>query len=148
MKFSKKYYDYIPKLVICSLIFLILGLICFYLGCSDELKNFLEDDTVITTWKSILCSIGSVFLVSGIYNVIYEYSIRNSMFNMIRKELGIKDFIVSAGVDSIWLRLNDIPYKSLFQDVQTEIDILHSYGNSWNESNFDYIVDLLNKKKM
>lgn len=143
---NRKYADYIPKLIICSLLFFILGLICFYLGCSSRLENIINDLDTINVWKSIFCSIGSVFIVSGVYNVIYEYGIRNSMFNVIRKELGIKDFIVSAGVDSIWLQLNDIPYKSLFHDVKTEIDIVHSYGNSWNEANYDYIKDVLQQK--
>lgn len=144
---NKKYNDYIPKLIICSLIFFILGLICFYLGCSSRLDQIDVDSDTITVWKSIFCSIGSVFIVSGVYNVIYEYGIRNSMFNVIRKELGIKDFIVSAGVDSIWLQLNDIPYKSLFHDVKAEVDIVHSYGNSWNDANYDYIKDVLQQKK-
>lgn len=144
---NKQQNDYISKLVICSLLFFIFGLISFYLGCSTQLSKLTDDQNIITTWKNIFCSIGSVLIVSGIYNVIYEYSIRNSMFNVIRKELGIKDFIVSAGVDSIWLQLNDIPYKSLFYEVKKEIDIVHSYGNSWNEANYDYIKDVLEQKK-
>ncbi len=134
-------------MIICSLLFFILGLICFYFGCSSRLEKIIGDLDTINAWKSIFCSIGSVLIVSGVYNVIYEYGIRNSMFNVIRKELGIKDFIVSAGVDSIWLQLNDIPYKSLFHEVRAEIDIVHSYGNSWNEANYDYIKDVLLQKK-
>ena len=143
---NKKHNDYISKLVICSLLFFIFGLISFYLGCSTQLSKITDNQNIITTWKNIFCSIGSVLIVSGIYNVIYEYSIRNSMFNVIRKELGIKDFIVSAGVDSIWLQLNKIPYESLFQSVKSEVDIVHSYGNSWNDANYDYIKDLLQHK--
>jgi len=143
---NKKHNDYISKLIICSLLFFIFSIICFYLGCSTQLSQVTDDQNIIITWKNIFCSIGSVLIVSGIYNVIYEYSIRNSMFNAIRKELGIKEFIVSAGVDSIWLQLNKIPYESLFQNVKSEIDIVHSYGNSWNDANYDYINDLLRRK--
>ncbi len=144
---SRKFNDYIPKLVICSLLFFIFGLISFYIGCSSRLEKIISEQETVNVWKNIFCSIGSVLIVSGIYNVIYEYSIRNSMFNVIRKELGIKEFIVSAGVDSIWLELDDIPYKYLFKEVKSEIDILHSYGNTWNDSNRDYIKDVLKKNE-
>lgn len=147
MKNKGKFYDYVPKVIICAFIFLVLSILCFYIGSSSFLLKFDLSVSSAGTWKSIFCSIGSVLIVSGIYNVIYEFSIRNSMFNVIRKELGIKDFIVSAGVDSIWLQLDDIPYRTLFEEVHSKIDILHSYGNSWNEANFDYIRDLLTNKK-
>ncbi len=123
---KRKQNDYISKLVICSLLFFIFGLISFYLGCGTQLSKITDDQNIVVTWKNIFCSFGSVLIVSGIYNVVYEYSIRNSMFNVICKELGIKDFIVSAGVDSIWLQLYKIPYESLFQSVKFEIDIVHS----------------------
>lgn len=144
---KRKYYDYIPKLVISSLFFLILSIVCFYVGCTNILGDFFKNESSISIGKNIATNVGSIFLVSGIYNVIYEYSIKNSMFNVIRKELGIKDFIVSSGVDSIWMQLDDIPYAKLFEETKLSIDILHSYGNSWNQSNIDYIKDLLRTKK-
>lgn len=138
MKKSQSHYDYIPKLVIASLVFVLLGIGCFYVAA---IGVFAE------VWNNILCSIGSIVIVSGIYTVIYEYSIRNSMYYIMRKELGIKDFVDSSGVDNILLRIDNINYKALFDGVQSEIDILHSYSNSWNKANFDNIKDLLRQKK-
>lgn len=147
METNRKHRDYIPKLIICSLIFFILGLACFYVGGSDFLKQLIKDEQLIVTWKNIFCSIGSVLIISGIYNVIYEYSIRKSMLNIIREELEIKEYITKTGVTHIKLQLSDIPYKELFQDVRSEIDIVHSYGNSWSEANVDYIRDTLKNKR-
>lgn len=124
--------DYLIRLWLSSIVFAILGAILFVLAFNIE-------DGV---WINILNSIGAVLIVSGIYNVIYEYILKSKLINLIIDKVKLKKSIDELGIDNIFLISDDVPYRDYIKETKESIVIVHAYGLKWTTNYIENITDL------
>jgi len=86
-------------------------------------------------------SLGSIFLISGIYSIIESYYLRKSMIDMVIEKVQLDSSIDETGLVKVGANLADIPYQSYFKEASSHIDILHVYARTWTNTNYDFIKD-------
>lgn len=125
------------SLWVCSLLFLLISITIFWI-------------TSNTNWNVaniILNNIASVLIVSGIYNVIYEYFLKANMVELIDEKIKLQREIAKTGITDIKLDIKDINYTTLLKGARKEIDIFHIYGRTWISNNADEIKRILSNKQ-
>ena len=121
--------DYIIRLWLSSILFVIIGGVLFVVASKFEsvvLLNFFN-------------SVGAVLIVSGVYNVIYEYILKSKLINLIVEKVKLKNSIDKVGIDDIMLRSDDVPYRELIGETTSTMIIVHAYGATWTRNYIEII---------
>lgn len=131
MKRMKKWLenDYIIRLWLSSILFAIMGGVLFGVASKTEsvvMLNFFN-------------SIGAVLIVSGIYNVIYEYILKSKLIDLIVEKVKLKNSIDKVGIEDIMLRSDDVPYRELIRKTTSRMTIVHAYGATWTRNYIEII---------
>lgn len=135
-KFSSKH-------ILVALVFAIIGILCIGGG------NYLIDNVepVLSSIGSILSNIGSVLLISGIYTIIDNMILKESLIEMVVQKINLKKDIDETGLIKIGNNLTDVPYSELLGNASANIDIIHNYARTWTTNNLDFIKNsVLNKE--
>lgn len=120
------------KNVIIAFFVAIVGIVLIWIGSTKEIS-----------WVE---SIGSVFLISGVYTVIDTYFLKKTLVDLVVEKVKLDSHIESTGVIEIGTNLSKIQYQDYFQEANSCIDIVHIYARTWTNNNFDFIRNtVLNK---
>ena len=130
--------NYLFRIIISAILFLIIGII-FILSSTQ-----CENEVV----KALYSTLGAAFVISGVYSVLYEAIIRKGMIATVVEKVNLKRSIDETGLKEIYLRIDDIPYRSMIESSKSKIIIMHSYGKNWTINNIGYIKDICTKKKI
>lgn len=130
--------NYILRIVITVIVILAIGVIL--IAGSTQIENDI--------CKNLCSTLGSAFVISGVYNVLYEFVLRNEMIATVVEKVKIKRSIDDTGLADIYLRIDDIPYRSMIENTTSKIIIMHSYGKNWTIQNIGYIKDVCNKRRI
>lgn len=117
------------KHVILSLICAVVGILCMWLG-NDLIEN-----------------VGSVLLISGIYTIIDNMFLKESLIDLVVKKVKLDREIDDTGLTQIDSTLTNINYKDYIENAQNNIDIIHNYGRTWTTNNFDFIKNTVMNKE-
>lgn len=128
----------IVRLLLTSFIFLLLSIGLYYIA------NFI--DNII--YKNILNNFASVLVVSGIYNVIYEYVLKRSQLETIISKVNLKNSIDKSGLTDLKMKFNTVDFNKYISEVKHEIDIIHAYGDTWTRNNIGAIKEMCLKKEL
>lgn len=121
--------DYIIRLWLSSILFVIMGIVLF------AFANVINNAVVVNS----LNSIGGVLIVSGVYNVVYEYILKSKLINLIIEKVNLKNSIDEVGVEDIVLRSDDVPYRELIAKTRSMMVIVHAYGATWTRNHIEII---------
>lgn len=92
-------------------------------------------------------SLGSIFLISGIYSIVESYYLKKSMIDMVIEKVKLDKDIEESGLIEVGANLGDIHYQEYYKEAKFNIDILHVYARTWTNTNFDFIKEtVLNKR--
>lgn len=140
MKKIKKWFenDYFIRLLLSSIFFVIIAIALFIIAGVIENSIFIN----------ILNSTGSVLIVSGVYNVIYEYILKSKLISFVIQKVKLKSNIDKSGIVDIVLRSDDIPYRDLIKETVSEIIIVHAYGATWTRNHIEIIKEIGLQKKL
>lgn len=130
--------DYFIRLWLSSILFTIIGGVMFVLA--GEI-----DDSI---WINILNSMGSVLIVSGVYNVVYEYILKSKLISLIIQKVKLKNSINKSGIIDVMLRSDDVPYKELIKEATSTIVVVHAYGSTWTRNYIEIIKEVGLQKKL
>lgn len=122
---------------VCNLIFMIVAIFIYLVTAKWNLGVF----------NSILNNIASVLVVSGIYNVLYEYILKTRLIESIDEKMNLKSKITKTGVLAIESDIKNINYTDFFKQVSKNIDIFHIYGRTWTNNNSDTLKRILSANK-
>ena len=136
MKYVKE--NYILRLILTCLGCVLLGLIFIYI--SNKVENVAP--------KNILNNIGAILIFSGVYNIFYDAFLRKSIISIVNAKVNVKKSISETGLKEIYLRTDDIPYRSLIENSRERITIMHAYGKMWTLNNMEYIKKCCENKKI
>ena len=115
----KKSFGFFSNSIITALLLVIIG------GASVLTHKFSE--------------LGSVILVSGVYTIIDNMFLKQSLVNLVIDKVNLDKDIDDAGLVKLDNDLSSIPYKTYLEDAKKNIDIVHNYGRTWTTNNIDYI---------
>lgn len=94
-------------------------------------------------WKSILSNIGSALLISGVFTGFNEYFMKDKLVDMIFRKLKLKEDIQRTGIDETNLDISSIDYGYYIKNAKNNIDVFHTYGETWTKNNHDNFVNVL-----
>lgn len=83
--------DYIIRLWLSSILFAIMG------GALFVIANKIKSNALLNFFNSV----GAVLIVSGVYNVIYEYILKTKLINLIVEKVKLKSSIDKVGINDI-----------------------------------------------
>ena len=115
----KKSFSFFSKSIIAALVVLVVGLV---LIITQKLKD-----------------IGAVLLVSGVYTIIDNMFLKQSLVDLVVDKVNLDKDIDDAGLLKLDNGVSSIPYKEYLEDAKKCIDIVHNYGRTWTTNNIDYI---------
>lgn len=118
---------------ITIVIIILVGILFFYFS---ELANQ-------TFWKAILSNIGAALLISGIFTVVNDFFMKDKLVEMIFKKLKLKEDIQRTGIDETILDITTVDYGYYIKKAEENIDVFHTYGESWTKTNHDHFVNKL-----
>ena len=130
--------DYFIRLWLSSILFTIIG------GGMFVLAGEIED----SIWINILNSMGSVLIVSGVYNVVYEYILKSKLISLIIQKVKLKNSINKSGIIDVMFRSDDVPYKELIKETTSTIVVVHAYGSTWTRNYIEIIKEVGLQKKL
>lgn len=119
--------------IIIALLCAIIGITFMWFGMS---KNI-----------SLISNIGSVVLISGIYTIIDNMLLKNSLVDIIIQKVNIKKELDNIGLIQSGSDLKKIQYHEMLTNAKHNIDIIHNYGRTWTNSNYDYVKDAIWNRK-
>ena len=117
------------KHIIVALICAVIGILCMWLG------------------NSLIANIGSVLLVSGIYTIIDNMYLKESLIELVVEKVSLNKEIDDTGLIKVDSTLTNIQYKKFFESANSNIDIVHNYARTWTANNFDFIRKAVMNKK-
>lgn len=129
--------DYIARLWLCNLLFLLLGVVLLYIS------TFELDEVA----KGIISNVASIFIVAGVYNIISEHFLKKKYIEIIIEKMNLPHKIAQYGLADIILNINEIKYNDFFGDAKNCIDIVHVYGETWTNNNLESIKIQMKKHK-
>ncbi|MGG0644639.1 hypothetical protein ABE021_11940 [Sporosarcina gallistercoris] len=115
------------------LIIILVGILFFYLS---EL-------TFGTVWKAILNNIGAALLISGVFTAVNDFFMKDKLVELIFKKLKLKEDIQKTGIDETILDITTVDYGYYIKNAKNNIDVFHTYGESWTKTNHDHFVNKL-----
>ena len=121
--------DYIIRLWLSSILFAIMG------GALFVIANKIKSVALLNFFNSV----GAVLIVSGVYNVIYEYILKTKLINLIVEKVKLKSSIDKVGINDIMLRSDDVPYRELIRETKSAMTIVHAYGATWTRNYIEII---------
>lgn len=121
--------DYIIRLWLSSILFVIMG------GALFVAANKIKSVALINFFNSV----GAVLIVSGVYNVIYEYILKLKFNNLIVEKVKLKNSIDKVGLNDVMIRSDDVPYRELIKETMSTITIVHAYGATWTRNYIEII---------
>ncbi len=130
--------DYNIRLLLSNLLFFLIGILLFFI--SEHIKS--------ASLKNITISIASIMLVSGIYNIINEYIIKKSLIDYIIVRVGLKKSVDYTGLQDVILKMNEVDFSNYIISVKKEIDIVHSYGETWTRNYYNIIEEEAEKREL
>ncbi len=130
--------NYVFRLILTCVGYVLLGILCIYIS------NKIENMVII----SILNNVGAILLFSGVYNIVHDALLRKSIISMVVSKVNLKNSINETGLTEIYLRTDDIPYRSLIENTKERIVIMHAYGKMWTLNNMEYIKKCCENKKI
>lgn len=130
--------NYILKLILTCLGCFLFGL--FFIYIPNKIENMVL--------KNILNNIGAILIFSGVYNIFYDAFLRKSIISMVIAKVNLKNSINETGLKEIYLRTDDIPYRSLIENSRKRITIMHAYGKMWTLNNMEYIKKCCENNKI
>ncbi|WP_407407280.1 hypothetical protein [Enterocloster sp.] len=115
---------------------IVLALICAIVG-------------ILFMWRGngVLQNIGSVLLISGIYTILDNMFLKESLVELVVKKVKLDKEIDDTGLIQIDSTLTNIDYKSYIEGSNKNIDIVHNYGRTWTTNNFDFIKNVIMNKE-
>jgi hypothetical protein len=108
---------------------IILGLLCIL--AATRVKS--------VTISNYASNIGSILLISGIYNLIDSYFLKRDLIDLVIEKVRLDKKVDDTGLVEIGNNLSEINYKDYFCNAKENIDILHIYGRTWTSNNLDFI---------
>jgi len=102
---------------------------------------------IVLLTKDISNSIGSALLVSGVYTIIDNMFLKNSLINLVIEKVNLDKDIDNSGLLMLDNNLSNIPYRKYFEEANGNIDIVHNYGRTWTTSHLDYIKKCVLEKE-
>lgn len=130
--------DYIIRLWLSSILFVIMG------GVSFVVASKIESVVLLNFFNSV----GAVLIVSGVYNVIYEYILKSKLINLIVEKVRLKNSIDEVGIDEIMLRSDNVPYRELIEETTSTMTIVHAYGATWTRNYIEIIKQQCLQRKL
>lgn len=130
-------HDYIVRLWLCNILFLLLGIALLYVSTFDL-------NVVV---QGILDNIASLFIIAGVYNIISEHFLKKKYVEIILEKMNLPHKIVQTGLTDILLNINEINYNDFFGTAKSCIDIVHVYGKTWTNNNLEAIKIKMMKHK-
>lgn len=130
--FKKDYFGLSNLITVLAII--LAGIVFFYF--SELVKNQ-------NVWKSILNNIGAALLISGVFTAVNDFFMREKLVEMIFKKLKLKEDIQKTGIDETTLDITTIDYGYYIKKSKNNIDVFHTYGETWTKTNHDYFVNKL-----
>lgn len=115
------------KSTVFSLVAIILSLFVVYLNSKYWNNNSLVENISFTVMISF--SIG----------IVSELFLKRDMINCILEKMNLKKNIDDTGLEYIACSFNDIDFVKYIKEARENIDIVHMYGLTWLNSNFQYI---------
>lgn len=115
---------------------LLIALICAIVG-------------ILCMWQgnAFVSNVGSVLLISGIYTIIDNMILKESLIEMVVQKVNLKKEIDETGLIKVGFTLTDIPYSDWLGKASKNIDIIHNYGRTWTTNNLDFIKEAIIHKK-
>lgn len=115
--------------IIIALACAIFGILCMWLG------------------NSLISNIGSVLLVSVIYTIIDNMYLKKSLIELVVQKVSLDKEIDDTGLINVDSILTNIKYRELFENANSNIDIIHNYARTWTANNFDFIRNTVMNKE-
>ena len=94
---------------------------------------------LIASGNNFLSNVGAVLLVSGVYTVVDNMYLKESLIELVIEKVSLDKDIESKGLVKIGATLTEIDYKNLFENAKSNIDIVHNYARTWTTNNYDFI---------
>lgn len=94
-------------------------------------------------WKDVLENIGIAFFFTGIFGLVQEFILKNTLVELIISKLKLKEDIERTGVESVYPDLTELNYRPLLSKATKHLDIYHVYGQTWTNTYIDTIEDRL-----
>lgn len=115
---------------------LLIGGIVFFV-----IAEFIDED--VWVWKDIVENIATAFFFTGIFGLVQEYVLKDSLVHLILSKLRLKQDIDRTGIESIFFGISEINYPFFLNKAKQNIDIIHIYGRTWTNNNKDEIEERL-----
>ncbi|AAK79873.1 membrane protein [Clostridium acetobutylicum EA 2018] len=131
MNSNKKYFKNLH--ITYGLSLATVGIILFLLA--NVIKN--------SFFNGVINNIASAVLISGIFSLIDNYLLKDSLVSLILDKVHIKEQIDETGLESMMPGIADINYKYYIKEAQNNIDIVHIYGRTWTSTNIEEVTDRL-----
>lgn len=97
--------------------------------------------------NSIINNIGSILLISGIYTILDNMFVKESLIELVVQKVGLDKEIDNTGLIRIDSTITNINYKDFFINASDNIDIVHNYARTWTTNNFDFIKNTVMNKE-
>lgn len=98
-------------------------------------------------FKSVINEAASAILIAGIFSVINEKFLKESLIDLVLSKVNLKTHIDSKGIKEIHTDISNINYKQMINDSKHSIDIIHIYGRTWTNTFYDELKDKLKNSK-
>lgn len=107
----------------------LLGILFVSIAENDKFATIVGD-----TINSIIKNVSAALLVSGIFGLINEYLLKNTLVDLIFEKLNLKSSIDKTGVEEIHHDINNLDFSYYINNSRDEIDIFHVYGRTWTNT--------------
>lgn len=125
--------NYKLRYIISMLSLIIVGI--FFVLLSVLIENLF--------WQTILNNIASALFITGVFGLINEYLLKESLVELILSKLRLKESIEKTGVEMVFSNLAEIDYDYFLKKGKSNIDIYHIYGRTWTNTHRDEIREKL-----
>lgn len=115
------------KIIMLSLVAIILSLFVVYLN-----SKYLNDNILVE-------NIAFTVMISFSTGIVSELFLKRDMINCILEKMKLKQNLDDTGLEYISCSFNDIDFHKYIKEARDNIDIIHMYGLTWLNSNFQYV---------
>lgn len=108
---------------------------------------FLSQKITFPLWKSTINEAASAILIAGIFSLINEKFLKESLIDLVLSKVNLKNHLDSKGIKEIHTNISNVNYKQMIQETKHNIDIVHIYGRTWTNTYYDDLKDKLKNSK-
>lgn len=124
--------------ILLSVLFIVFGGVLLYFGSPDSKGQG-------AWWLSLLRDFGSLFVVTGVFTILWELVGRRALFDEFWTKAQLAESVRAAGLSHVADSFrSDVDWPQLLRTA-TKLDIFFAYGRTWRNTHSELLEALLRR---